>query len=85
MRSKAEKISLTAGDCVHLNSPGGGGFGNPLERELALVERDLNRGMISLNTAETVYGVTVEKTSEVADRTIYKLDEAASLARRSRS
>jgi len=84
MRSKAEKVSLEAGDSVHLNSPGGGGFGDPHERDLALVERDLNRGMISLATAETVYGVVVKQTTKVADRTFYTLDEAASLARRGR-
>ena len=84
MCSKAEKVALAAGDSVHLNSPGGGGFGKPLERDLALVDRDLNRGMISRNSAETVYGAVVEKTGVVADHTICKVDEAASLVRRSR-
>ena len=59
MRSKAERVPLKAGDSVSFASPGGGGFGDPLTRDLAAVEEDLNAGLISRATAEAAYGVTI--------------------------
>lgn len=61
MRSKAEQVRLEAGDRVLCQSPGGGGFGDPLTRPTEEVERDLNLGMISVETAVKVYGVTVDE------------------------
>jgi N-methylhydantoinase B len=37
--------------------PGGGGYGDPKDRDPALVRRDLARGYISAETAETIYGL----------------------------
>ena len=83
MRSKQEKEAMSDGDSIRLASPGGGGFGNPLERELAMVERDLNRGYIGRGTAENSYGVVVAQAVEsVGGHTCYRLDEQASIARR---
>ena len=83
MRSKQEKEPLRAGDALRTASPGGGGFGRALERELSMVERDLNRGYVSRLTAETVYGVVVaESTQGAAGNMRYRLDEAASIQRR---
>ena len=83
MRSKQEKEAMSDGDSIRLASPGGGGFGNPLERELAMVERDLNRGYIGRGTAEKSYGVVVAQAVEsVGGHTCYRLDEQASMARR---
>ena len=83
MRSKQEKEPMVAGDMISLASPGGGGFGNPLERDLAMVERDLNRGYISRATAEKTYGVVVANArSDAAGHLHYQLDEAASSTRR---
>lgn len=74
MRSKAEKVRLTVGDSVHLASPGGGGFGDPGDRDIRSVERDVNRGLISIETAKAVYGAVVSSTRSVAGRTFYELD-----------
>lgn len=82
MRSKAEKISFSAGDAFHLASPGGGGFGNPLERDLELVEADLNNGVIDRRTAEGVYGVVIDKERLLMDRPIFRLDANSSALRR---
>ena len=83
MRSKQEKEAMSDGDSLRLASPGGGGFGNPLERELAMVERDLNRGYIGRDTAESTYGVVLAQAVEsVGGHTCYRLDEQASVARR---
>ena len=82
MRSKAERIPLKAGDGITLSSPGGGGYGDPLDRTLAEVQRDLDAGLISRAVAEAAYGVVVAGTTALGDRHRYTLDEAASLARR---
>jgi N-methylhydantoinase B len=42
--SKAQGIPVPAGDTIEVTTPGGGGYGNPAEREPALVARDLARG-----------------------------------------
>jgi N-methylhydantoinase B len=83
MRSKQEKEPLAAGDAIRAASPGGGGFGNPLERDLEAVERDLNRGYVSAQTAETAYGVVIAETQALpAGHTRYCLDAKASAERR---
>jgi N-methylhydantoinase B len=83
LRSKAEKIEFVAGDAIRAASPGGGGYGNPLERDLDAVERDLNRGYISRATAESKYGVVIAEAVPLsAGHTRYRLDAKASAARR---
>jgi N-methylhydantoinase B len=82
MRSKAEKVAFAAGDIFHLGSPGGGGFGNPLERDPALVEADLNDGIIDPATAENVYGAVIRKTRMILDRPRYEIDVGRTDARR---
>ena len=43
---------------LRVESAGGGGYGNPLEREIALVQRDVLDGVVTVGAAETSYGVT---------------------------
>ena len=42
---------------------GGGGWGDPLEREAAAVANDVVAGAVSLETAREIYGVVVENGS----------------------
>jgi len=42
--SKEQDISLKAGDRVRVETPGGGGYGNPAERDPALTRRDQEMG-----------------------------------------
>lgn len=51
---------LEGGDVVSLQMPAGGGFGDPKERSLDLVQKDLTEGKISKEAAEEIYGVAVE-------------------------
>jgi N-methylhydantoinase B len=53
---KIANYPLRKGDLVISESSGGGGFGDPLDRDLAQVERDLREGYISEHHAATVYG-----------------------------
>jgi N-methylhydantoinase B len=84
MRSKYENATLHAGDGVHACSPGGGGFGDPLERDVAEVERDLNLGYVTRATAEREYGAVIGEARALGDRTVYRLDAGATAAERAR-
>ncbi len=54
---KANNIALKAGDTVTINTGGGGGFGNPWERDIELVRRDVLDGYVTREAAERDYGV----------------------------
>ncbi|MBT4043539.1 MAG: hydantoinase B/oxoprolinase family protein, partial [Rhodospirillaceae bacterium] len=41
-------------------SPGGGGWGQPKQRDPARVLRDVRDGVVSIEAAESVYGVILD-------------------------
>ena len=51
---------LKTGDVFRLDSPGGGGYGDPLEREPARVLDDVREGVVSPEAAERDYGVVID-------------------------
>jgi N-methylhydantoinase B len=53
------EYDLRAGDVVHAYSGGGGGFGNPFEREPSTVATDVKRGYISREAARSEYAVSI--------------------------
>jgi N-methylhydantoinase B len=52
-------VDLGAGDTVHVNLPGGGGYGDPLQRDAQRVLWDVIEGYITPEAAEKNYGVAV--------------------------
>ncbi len=50
---------VTTGDVIRLETPGGGGFGDPLERDPELVLRDVREGYITARGALQHYGVVL--------------------------
>jgi N-methylhydantoinase B len=50
-------FKLTKDDVLYYSLRSGGGFGDPLERDPALIEQDLQDGFVSLEAAKSVYGV----------------------------
>jgi N-methylhydantoinase B len=63
---KALNQVLHAGDAYVLRSGGGGGFGSPLERDFAALERDVRCGYVSKDAAQKDYGaVFVSGTSTI--------------------
>lgn len=52
-------LFLESDSSVNMSPPGGGGFGNPLEREPESVLHDVVEGYVSLESAEQVYGVVI--------------------------
>jgi N-methylhydantoinase B len=55
---------LRAGDIFRLETPGGGGLGNPFERDPASVLNDVVQGYVSPERAATDYGVAVVVTAQ---------------------
>jgi N-methylhydantoinase B/acetone carboxylase alpha subunit len=51
-------------DVLHYFIYGGPGYGDPLERDLKLVEKDLNEGIYTEDVIRKVFGVAAEKDAE---------------------
>jgi N-methylhydantoinase B len=62
---------LRAGDIFRLDTPGGGGHGDPLARDAERVLADVREGLVSRQAAEHDYGVVLEPAARswVIDRT----------------
>ena len=63
--SKFTNVRLGPGDRVRLVSPSGGGYGDPLERDPALVAADVRERFVSVASAERLYGVVLTAQGEV--------------------
>ena len=57
--SKDEDIRLVTGDVITVGTPGGGGYGDPWQRDPALVARDVARGYFTGEDARADYGVVL--------------------------
>jgi N-methylhydantoinase B len=71
-------FGLGAGDVVSLRSAGGGGWGAPLERDPALVLRDVRDEFVTVEDAEATYGVVLRPNSEGG----WAVDAEATVVRR---
>lgn len=58
--SKVTDYLVRAGEVVSLQTGGGGGYGDPREREAELVRYDLEEGFISLAQTTQVYGLKLD-------------------------
>ena len=59
LRAKSNGAPLNAGDVMEIRTGGGGGYGDPLERDPALVARDAMLGYTSIAAATDIYGVAL--------------------------
>lgn len=57
---KTDALRASIGDIVRLETSGGGGYGDPLEREAQKVLEDVLNGFVSAAGAERDYGVVVK-------------------------
>jgi N-methylhydantoinase B len=57
--SKFSNVRLRRGDTILLRTPSGGGYGPPRERHAEAVARDVREGLVSADTARSVYRVCV--------------------------
>ncbi|MDE0667845.1 MAG: hydantoinase B/oxoprolinase family protein [bacterium] len=59
--SKFSNIRLRRGDQVRIVAPGGGGWGDPLQRAAERVVADVAEGLVTPEAARRDYGLTVER------------------------
>ena len=69
IRSTVPGVTLPAGHRLRICTSGGGGFGDPLERDPGLVRRDVQAGKVSPAVAESHYGVVLRGTEIDIDAT----------------
>lgn len=55
------RYEMRAGERFYLQSPGGGGYGDPRDRDNAAVRKDLDEGYLSVEGARLQYGFTIDK------------------------
>jgi N-methylhydantoinase B len=58
---KVSGFPLELGDVLLMESSGGGGFGDPLERDPARVAADVGEGYVTPAAAEAIYGVVLRE------------------------
>ena len=63
--SKEQDITLAPGDRVWVRTPGGGGYGDPLQRSVDAVREDVRLERYSLAEARDLYGVVLIKNDNV--------------------
>lgn len=60
MPGKVTGFRMLANDILVMCTAGGGGYGDPLQREAARVAADVRLGYVSPERAETIYGVVLD-------------------------
>jgi N-methylhydantoinase B len=75
--SKATNLPVEAGDVLRLGVSGGGGYGDPFDRDPQMVVRDIHHGLVSPDGARRDYGVVVDQ--------LGALDSEATIAFRTQS
>ena len=72
--SKCDRIMVEEGDILYFNTWGGGGWGDPLQRDADLVAADVARGLVSVEGAKR-YGVVINDDGTVDQATTTDLRE----------
>ena len=72
---KREAVPVKAGDIVRILTPGGGGWGDPLARVAEWVRVDVQRGLVSLQSARDDYGVVLTPVADLGRG--WEVDESA--------
>jgi N-methylhydantoinase B len=63
--SKAQDIPMKSGDRVRVGTPGGGGYGDPLTRDPALVEQDVRLERYTAEQALRLFAVAIDPGGKV--------------------
>jgi N-methylhydantoinase B len=56
------------GDVLYFRAPGGGGYGDPLERDLDYLQHDIDIGLVSRESARRDYGALIDEATGSIDR-----------------
>ena len=76
LRPKGQQ-SIPPHDCLRLELAGGAGFGHPFERNSEQVAADVRNGLISLDSAQTDYGVVFTESGHVDQAATEKMRAAS--------
>ena len=63
--SKVENVAVAAGDKLVFSTAGGGGLGDPLDRDPSVVAGEVERGLVSEAAAREAYGVVLDEEGAV--------------------
>jgi N-methylhydantoinase B len=63
IEAKAKDVVLRRGEIWYMRYPGGGGWGDPLDRDPNLVVHDVRIGTVSERAADAAYGVVIGATA----------------------
>lgn len=63
--SKRDRMNLRAGETLTLVTHGGGGYGDPLQRDPQRVAKDVKEGLVSIEGAASDYGVVIDAAGTV--------------------
>lgn len=69
--SKVTHLVLAKGETIQIETPGGAGFGNPLQRAVEAIAEDLRDGLLSATACKRLYG------PELAQRAVHLLHPSA--------
>lgn len=58
------EITVKAGQTLVFETPGGGGFGDPAERDQEMLSRDVRQGLVSPERAKTLYATALREAGE---------------------
>jgi len=78
--SKCDRVKVKPGDLLHYVTWGGGGWGDPLTRDPALVAKEVGRGLVTRDGAKA-YGVVLNPTGAVDETATKKLRASMSKKR----
>lgn len=82
--SKEQDITMQAGDRVHVQTPGGGGFGDPRRRAPSAVLEDVRLGRYTVDQGRELFGVVVIAPDTALDESPgeWRIDERATASLR---
>ena len=75
--TKTTDVKIDRAGFVRLESPGGGGFGDPRRRDPSQVARDVRLGYVTRESASAHYAVTLRADGSVDDRATAELRSRA--------
>jgi N-methylhydantoinase B len=76
LAAKQDELPLFPGDVVQYTFQGGGGYGDPLVRNIDSVLKDIALGHISTTRAKEVYGVVIDESVEQTEARRQQLRQA---------
>ena len=70
LASKIDNVRVRPGDRIVFCTAGGGGWGDPLERDFGAVRNDVARRLVSPEAARNEYGVVLQGSINGADLSV---------------